>query len=66
MLQNDFYPYKCIYDQEKFSEVSLPEKEYFYSNLNMEDINNVDCAHVKLICKAFERKHLRWILWLVC
>ena len=42
--------------RKKFSEVSLPEKEYFCSNLNVEDINNVDYAHVKSICKDFERK----------
>ena len=26
----------------KFNEISLPEKEDFYNNLNMEDITNAD------------------------
>ena len=32
---------------EKFSETSLPEKEHFYSNLNMEDITDENYAHTK-------------------
>ena len=27
-------------DWEKFNDTSLPEKEHFYSHLNMEDITN--------------------------
>ena len=38
---------------EKFNETTLPEKEEFYSNLNMEDITEVDYMHVKRICKDF-------------
>ena len=39
---------KCVYTDEymdewgKFNEISLPEKEEFYSNLNMEDIIDAD------------------------
>ena len=43
---------------EKFNKTSLPEKEYFYSHLNMEDITDVDYAHVKRVCKDFEIKSL--------
>ena len=32
-------------DWEKFHETSLPEKEDFHSNLNMEDIIGADHAH---------------------
>ena len=45
-------------DWEKFNETSLPEKEDFYSHLNMEDITDVDYAHAKRICKDFEIKNL--------
>ena len=45
-------------DWEKFSETSLPEKEDFYSHLNMEDITDADYAHVKRICKDFDIKNL--------
>ena len=36
------YPYEYMDSWEKFSEISLPSKEDFYSNLNMEDISNID------------------------
>ena len=42
----------------KCNKISLPEKENFYSNLNMEDITNADYVHAKRICKDFEIKHL--------
>ena len=42
-------------EREKFNETTLPEKEEFYSNLNMEDITDAaDYMHVKRICKDFE------------
>ena len=45
-------------DWEKFNETSLPEKEDFYSHLNMEDITDADYAHAKRVCKDFEIKNL--------
>ena len=45
-------------DWEKFNEMSLPEKEDFYSHLNMEDITDVDYAHAKRVCKDFEIKNV--------
>ena len=40
-------------DWEKFIEISLFEKEEFYSHLNMEDITDADYAHAKRVCKDF-------------
>ena len=45
----------------KFNETSLPEKEDFYNQLNMEDITDADCAHAKRVCKDFEIKQFRRI-----
>ena len=47
-------------DWEKFNETSLPEKEHFYSPLNMEDITDADYAHTKRVCKILtgEYHHL--------
>ena len=45
-------------DWEKFNETPLPEKEDFYSHLNMEDITDKDFAHAKTVCKDFESKDL--------
>ena len=43
---------------EKLSETLLPEKEDFYSHLNMEDITDADYAHAKRVSKDFEIKNL--------
>ena len=45
-------------DWEKFNETSLPEKEDFYSHLNMEDITDADYVHAKKVSKDFEIKDL--------
>ena len=58
LLQNVVYPYEYMDDWEKFNETSLPEKEDFYSHLNMEDITDADYAHAKRVCKDFEIKNL--------
>ena len=58
MLQKGVYPYEYMDDWEKFNETSLPEKEDFYSHLNMEDITDADYAHAKRVCKDFEIKNL--------
>ena len=43
---------------EKFNETSLPEKDDFYSHLNMQVITDVDYMHAKRICKDFKIRHL--------
>ena len=45
-------------DLEKINETSLPGKEEFYSNLNIEDIMDLDYHYAKRICKDFELKNL--------
>ena len=46
------------------NETSFPQKEEFYSNLNMEDITDVYYMHAKRACKDFEIKN-NWISWFV-
>ena len=58
LLRKDVYPYGYTDDCKKFNETTLPEKEEFYSNLNMEDITDVDYLHAKRVCKDFEMKNL--------
>ena len=43
---------------ERFNETSLPCKEYFYSNLNMGDITDVDHRHAKRVFKNLSNKNL--------
>ena len=45
-------------DWEKFNEKLLPEKEDFYSHLNMENITDAVYEDVKRVCKDFEIKNL--------
>ena len=42
---------------EKFNEMSLLEKEKFYSNLNMVDITDAYYMYTKRVCKDFEIKN---------
>ena len=43
---------------ERFNETSLPNKESFYSNLNMENIGDIDYRHGNNIFKRFKLKNL--------
>ena len=40
---------------ERFDETSLPDKEAFYSSLNMEDITDVDSRHAKRVFKNLKK-----------
>ena len=42
-------------DWKKFNEISLPEKEDFYSHLNIEDNTDADYAHVKRVFEDFQK-----------
>ena len=43
---------------ERFNETSLPDKEVFYSNLNMEDVTDVDHRNAKRVFKDLSNKNL--------
>ena len=55
-LRKGVYPYEDMDDWKKLNEISLPENEKFYSNLNMENITDADYMHSKRVCKDFEIK----------
>ena len=57
-MRKGVYPYEHMDNWEKLDGTSLPEKEDFYSQLNMEDITDTDCTHGKRVCKDFEVKDL--------
>ena len=42
----------------RFNETSLPDKDAFYSNLNMEDITDVDHRHAKRVFKSLNNENL--------
>ena len=60
LLRKGIYPYEYMDSWEKFDETSLPDKETFYSILNMEDITDVDYRHAKRLYKEFSNKSLRY------
>ena len=49
LLRKGVYPYEYLDHREKFKGTSLPEKEDFYSHLNMEDITDADYGHAKRV-----------------
>ena len=58
MLRKGVYLYWIYGRLQKSQWKPLPEKEDFYSHLNMEDITGADYAHTKRVCKDFKIKNL--------
>ena len=58
LLRKGVYPYEYMDSWEKFDENTLPPKEAFYSNLNLEDISDEDYAHAQKVWDVFEINNL--------
>ena len=58
LLRKGVYPYEYMDNWERFDETSLPNKESFYSNLNMENIDDFDYRHGNNVFKRFKFKNL--------
>ena len=58
LLRKGVYPYEYMDNWEKFDETSLPDKESFYSSLNMENIDDIDYRHGNNVFKKFKQKNL--------
>ena len=43
---------------ERFCKTALPDKKYFYSELNLEDITNKNYEHAQKVWEVFEIKNL--------
>ena len=56
LLRKGIYCYEYIHDWDNFNETTLPEKEEFYSNFNMEDMTDADFMQANRVCKDFEKK----------
>ena len=52
--------YHCEYmdNWERFNETSLPPKESFYNELNLEDISDKDYIHAQKVLDVFKIKNL--------
>ena len=58
LLRKGVYPYEYMDNWERFNETSLPSKESFYSNLNMEDINDIDYRYGNNVFNEFKLNNL--------
>ena len=58
LLRKGIYPYEYMDSWERFDENTIPPKEAFYSELNLEGISDADYEHVKKVWEAFEIKNL--------
>ena len=66
LLRKRVYPYEYMDSWERFSEISLPSKNDFYSNLNMEDINDIDYRHANNVFKRFKYRTSEIIMIYTC
>ena len=52
------YPYEYMDSWEQFNETSLPDKENFYSELDLVSVTDKDYAHAQNVREVFEMKNL--------
>ena len=58
LLRKGFYPYEYVDNWERFNKTSLPSKNDFYINLNMEDTDDIDYRHGNNVFKEFKLENL--------
>ena len=58
LLRKSVYPYEYMDNFERSGETSLPDKESFYSSLNMENIDDIDYRHGNNVFRKFKLKNL--------
>ena len=58
LLRRGVYSYEYMDNWKRFDETSLPDKESFYSSLNMKNIDDIDYSHGNNVFKKFKLKNL--------
>ena len=58
LLRKGVYPYEYADTWERFNEISLPSKKDFYSNLNMENISDIDYRYANNVFILFKLENL--------
>ena len=58
LLRNGVYRYEYMDSWERFNETSLPNKEPFYSKLNIKGISDKDYVHGQKVWEVFKIKNL--------
>ena len=59
LLRKGVYHYEYMDNWERFDETSLLNKESFYSNLNIENIDDIDYRHANKVFKKIKLKNLK-------
>ena len=58
LLRKGVYPYEYMDNWERFNEISLRSKESFYSNLNTENVEDIDYRHGNNVFNKFKLNNL--------
>ena len=58
MTRKGVYPCQYMDSRKKFEEISLPQKDAFYSRLNMKRISDQDFEHAQQVWNNMEKKTL--------
>ena len=58
LIKKGIYPYEYMDSWDKFSEDKLPDKDKFYSKLNMDGVNDKDYEHACKVWKEFGIKNM--------
>ena len=58
LLRKGVYPQEYMDNQKRFNEESLPNKEYFYSELNKGGTTDEDYKHAQKVRKEFNIKNI--------
>ena len=58
LLRKVVYPYEYIDSWKIFNETELPDKKYFFSELNEEGITDEDYVYAQNVWKEFNTKNL--------
>ena len=58
LLRKGVYPYEYMVTWNKFEKESLPDKEYFYGELNKEYISDEDYAHAYEVWNTFNIRNV--------
>ena len=53
------FPYEYMDDWEKFNETLSPQKEDFYSHINMKYITDADYTYIKSVHKDFSKLKIK-------
>ena len=57
LLRKGAYPYEDMDSWEKIEETTVPAKEAFYNELNLEGLSGADYEHVKKVWEVFKIKN---------